>query len=69
VEAEEALELCESILNDLEELPEEAEDFAASVGEKVSGMQEWIEEKDFVTDKMAEALKNMRHAVDRWRRD
>ena len=63
---EEAIALAKSILEDIEELPEVAEDFAASVGEKAASIIEWIEEHDHVTDGQIMALENMRDGIDRW---
>lgn len=61
-----ALEMCESILRDLDDLPEAADEFKEGIDDKVSGMREWIKEKNHVTDKMGAALENMRRAVDKW---
>ena len=63
---EEALELCEEIEDLLGDLPERAEDFAQSVGEKVDSMREWIEENEHVTEKMVDALENMKEGSERW---
>jgi hypothetical protein len=66
VDTEEALELCDDILIDLDELPDAADEFAESVREKVESMSEWIQEHDKVTPKMVKALKNMKDGVARW---
>lgn len=66
MEANEALELANSILKDLGDLPEEAAEFAESVERKVTDMAEWIESKDHCTEKQSTALQNMRAGVDRW---
>jgi hypothetical protein len=62
-----ALDVIEETLDILDELPEEAEDFVSSVGEKLENMRNWIEEKDKVTDRMAEAIENMHGGALRWR--
>jgi hypothetical protein len=66
MEPDEALDLAEEILTDLDDLPERAEDFKESVLEKVTGMKDWIEEHQAVTEKMATALQNIRAGVDKW---
>jgi hypothetical protein len=53
----------------LGDLPEEAEDFASSVEEKVLSMKEWITDKKHVTEKMIKALVNMQSGIDKWNRD
>lgn len=61
-----AIEFCEELIEDARSLPERAEDFAASVIEKTESISEWIDANSVVTEKMAEALENMRRGVDRW---
>ena len=63
---EEALELCEEIQDLLEELPDRAEDFGQSIGEKVSDMTQWIEENERVTPRQVNALENMRSGCEKW---
>jgi hypothetical protein len=58
--------LAELILSKVNDLPEAAEDFAASVEEKTNGILEWIEENDHVTDAQIKALDNMADGVERW---
>jgi len=65
-EAREAVDIANSILADLEELPESADDFGESVGEKVRSMREWIERNNHVTSRQRSALENMRAGTDRW---
>jgi len=60
------LDQCERILEMVDELPERAEDFAISVGEKVRDMAKWIEERTVVTEKQKEALDNMQRGCERW---
>jgi len=60
------LDQCERILEMVDELPDRAEDFAISVGEKVRDMAKWIEERTVVTDKQKEALDNMQRGCERW---
>jgi hypothetical protein len=66
MEPNDALELCSEILGLLDDLPDRAEDFAASVEEKVQSMQEWIEEHGDCTANMGTALENMHAGVLRW---
>lgn len=63
-----ALEFCAQLIEDAGDLPEVAEDFAASVIEKVESMAEWIDTESRVTDNIATALENMRAGVDKWNR-
>lgn len=63
-----ALKFCEELIEDAKALPERAEDFAHSVIEKVESMAEWIDTESKVTEKMADALENMRMGVDKWAR-
>ena len=65
-EAREAFELATGILADLEELPEEANEFAESVGERVRSIRSYVEKFDRVSSKQMAALQNMRGGVDRW---
>lgn len=63
---EEAFELCNDILELIPEVPEAGEDFAASVEDKVMGIQRTIEERKIVTEKQLDALENMKAGVARW---
>ena len=63
---EDALELCEEIEELLDELPDRAEEFATSVGEKVADMREWIEDNEHVTPKQLDALENMKAGCENW---
>ena len=65
-EVREFVALCDSILDDLDEMPDKAEEFTESVREKVSGMRETASTKNFATAKMIAAAENMRGGVDRW---
>ena len=67
-EARDAFDLATGILADLEDLPEKAEEFVESVGEKVRSMRSYIEDNDRVTAPMLKALQNIRGGVDRWQR-
>lgn len=61
-----ALELCESILDSLDELPERAEDFAESVRDRTESIRDWIESHEDVTPAQQIALQNMESGVSRW---
>jgi hypothetical protein len=65
-EGQAAKDLCTEILNDMDEMPEEAEDFAESVKLKVGSMLESIEKYGSATPKMLMALENMRHGQLKW---
>lgn len=54
------------ILDDLDGLSERAEGFVSSKKTIVSGIVEWIEENQHVTEKQAETLCDVRSKVDRW---
>ena len=61
-----ALDLCDAIIRDVDEMPEEAEDFAESILDKAKSMRDNIQKHDSVTEKMLSALENMRHGQERW---
>jgi len=61
-----AKDLCTVILDDMDDMPEEAEDFAESVKLKVGSMLESIERHGSATPKMLTALENMRHGQLKW---
>ena len=65
---DEAIAFCARLLEDLEDLPERAEGFAADVSSKVESIQEWIDANSNCTERMAESLLNMRRGTDRWSR-
>jgi hypothetical protein len=65
---DEAIAFCRQLIEDLEELPERAEDFVAGVQPKVESMEEWIDTNSACTERMAEALLNMRRGTDKWMR-
>lgn len=63
---ERSLEQCEAILEAIDDLPERAADFAASVQEKVESISDWIEGHETVTSAQAAALDNMERGVHAW---
>lgn len=65
-EGSEGLAICDSILEDISEMPDRAMDFAESIMGKVSSMKESIEKYGNATPKMINALQNMRHAQLKW---
>ena len=65
-EATDAIDLCEEILGKLDDMPDEAEDFGLSVGQKVESIREYIKHNGRVTPKQLAALENMLGGVDRW---
>jgi hypothetical protein len=66
-DVQEWLETCDRILEDCEDVPERAEDFAISVSEKISDMVNWMEVQKRVTPKMIAAIENMDEALQRAR--
>jgi hypothetical protein len=50
----------------LDELPDQAEEFAASVEDKLEGIKAWIEEKEHATDRQVEAVQNMAAGARKW---
>lgn len=62
-DAIEMIELCNKILENINELPEKAEDFADSFREKVEFIRDWIIENEMVTDHQHEALLNIEAGV------
>lgn len=56
-----------SMAEDLE-LPEEAEEFAASVKEKALSIAKTIEERQCLSDKQLSTLENMHNGLRRWLR-
>lgn len=63
-EIAEALGLCDSILQDIDKVSNN--EYSESVSSKAASMRDWIKSKNHVTDKMATALQNMRHGLDKW---
>ena len=63
-----ALALCESIIEDVQSLPDKATDFGISVLEKTEDIQATIEERNHVTDGQFQALENMHGGVLAWLR-
>jgi hypothetical protein len=61
-----AVEWCDRILEDVENMPSRAEEFGESVSEKVSLIQEWVEENEHITDGQRDALERMEASVRRW---
>lgn len=63
----EAIEVCEEIIEDLiPQLPERAEDFRNSIEEKMRDVQDWIIERNHVTDAQSSMIENTRAACWRW---
>jgi hypothetical protein len=63
---EEAVDLCDEIMDLLSELPEKAWDFRNSVEGKVQDMRDWIEQHRRCTPKQMEALRNMKKGAENW---
>jgi len=65
-EVAKALELADSILEKITDLPERAEEFGDSVESKVISISETIESRNHVTPAQMNALENMLAGVERW---
>ena len=63
---EDALELCEGIIEKIDELPDRAQEFGESVGEKIRSISETIEQQERVSDRQLAAIQNMGRGVDKW---
>lgn len=63
---EDAVEQCERILEMLDDLPDEAEEFASSVGEKVESIMEYAKSRQRITEGQQTALDNMEAGCQRW---
>lgn len=67
---DEGLELCDRILEKLEDAPDhawdKAYDFFESVETKVKGIRETIEKTGSMTLRQKEAMENMESGVDKW---
>ncbi len=64
----EALEMCDSILELVLDLPEKAEEFADSIQTKAIDIKEFIEKNNKVTSGQFSALENMKRGAEKWRR-
>jgi len=60
------LDQCDEILSAIDDLPDRAADFAASVQEKVESIRDWIEAQETVTSAQCAALDNMERGVHAW---
>lgn len=61
-----AIELCNEILDKLDELPEAAEEFSDSIKNKVLDIHEWVDSRNHCTKAQMGALENMLAGVERW---
>lgn len=61
-----AITLCKYLLEQAEELPIEAEEFADGASNVVSGIMANIEANDRITQRQSEALSNIENAMHRW---
>lgn len=74
MDADEALELCQEVLELIEEIDfkkagnPDWDDFSEGVKETAENMQSWIEENDHCTGPQSDALHNMKRGVSRWQR-
>jgi hypothetical protein len=66
-EIQEWVTRCENILDDCDDVPERAEDFAVSVSEKIESMAQWIADNRRITPAMIEAIENMDQALQKVR--
>lgn len=61
-----AAQQAKTLLSELPGLPDKAEEFQASVGEKAESMLNWITSQQHVTPKMLTAIANMAGGVKKW---
>jgi hypothetical protein len=61
-----ALQLCDDLESLIEDLPERAEDFAASLNEKMHSICQWVEANEHATESQITALENMIAGAERW---
>jgi methyl-accepting chemotaxis protein len=54
------------LIEETEQVPPAGAAFAESVTEKIEGMRDWSKENEHVTEKMENALSNMRRGVEKW---
>lgn len=66
---QEALEFCDELLSLLDDLPESADDYVASVSQSVRDMSSWIRSHQRVTDLQWKALGNWQNGAEAWVRD
>lgn len=66
MEWEDADELCDEILADIEDIPEAGADFAESVRDKVESIQATIQGNANATDRQVAALENIHAGVKKW---
>lgn len=70
-DVKEALNLCDQVLKNLDEIEEEndsdaAQDYTERTRTRVSSMRDWIVDKDHVTDKMRDRLEHDVEASGKW---
>jgi len=65
-EWDEWIQESEELMLELGDLPESAEDFVASVEERLQSITEWVEEHEHVTEKQWQALRSWQAAVGKW---
>lgn len=65
-EWEEWLERIREATDDASGLPDQADDFADSVTEKLEDIQAWVEEFEHITEAQAMAVENMEAGIGKW---
>lgn len=65
-EWEDALDMIDEALCEVEDLPDNAADFAESVEEKLRNLDEWISDNEHVTASQFAAIENMAAGIRRW---
>lgn len=63
---EEFIDECSEVMDLLEDLPSKADGYVSNVDEKVSGIQNWVEEAEHCTDNQKNAIANIRRGAERW---
>lgn len=64
--AAEWISYCDDLLDQIDRLPEVAEEFGESVRSKTKSIQAWIAEHNHVTINQQTALRNMQAGVIKW---
>ena len=65
---EEFVEQVVLLLEDVDALPEKADEFAMGVRDRLEGMSKWAEDNTHVTPAMRAATENIGNGVGRWER-
>jgi hypothetical protein len=65
---EEAVDRIDTLLEELEGLPEAADDFASSAESFLSGVRKWAKKQEHITDAQVEGIDKWEAGLEKWRR-